>query len=290
MRIGIISNPLKDPGFGVALAASREIAQAGGTPVAGAEYEGTPLDGAPGLDFAHYASCDAILCLGGDGTFLSAVQSHSLTGVPLVGVNLGSLGFLAEIQPSELPRAVRSILDGCFRIEERMMLDVTARDAEGGVKSRHVALNDAVVSRGGISRILTLDLFIDGRHVETVPGDGLILSSPTGSTGYSLSSGGPILRPDLSLILVTPICPHTLHNRSYVTSGDGEAEAVVCDYPYDAVLTVDGRTETLLSPGDRVSVRRAERPLRLLRLGPSDFFGSMPRKLYARGGRDNDQA
>jgi NAD+ kinase len=167
---------------------------------------------------------------------------------------------------------------------------VTARDAAGRVKSRHVALNDAVVSRGGISRILTLDLFIDGRHVETVPGDGLILSSPTGSTGYSLSSGGPILRPDLSLILVTPICPHTLHNRSYVTSGEGEAEAVVCDYPYDAVLTVDGRTETLLSPGDRVSARRAERPLRLLRLGPSDFFGSMPRKLYARGGRDNDQA
>lgn len=284
MRIGIISNPLKDRNHRVATQAAREIAQAGGVPVAGVEYRGTALSACDGIEMADYATCDAILCLGGDGTFLSAVQSHSLTGVPLIGVNLGSLGFLAEIRPADLPQSVRAILDGRYRIEDRMMLDVAARDAEGRTKSRHVALNDAVVSRGGISRILTLELHIDGRYVETVPGDGLIVSSPTGSTGYSLSSGGPIIRPDLSMILVTPICPHTLHNRSYITSGDGEAEAVVCEYPYDAVLTVDGRTETLLSPGDRVTVRRADKPLRLLRLGPSDFFAALPSRLYARGG------
>ena len=145
-------------------------------------------------------------------------------------------------------------------------------------------MNDAVVSRGGISRILTVDLYLDGHHVETVPGDGIIVSSPTGSTGYSLSAGGPIIRPDLGLLLVTPICPHTLHNRSYITSNDGEVVIVIGNYPYHPVLTVDGRVETVLEQGDRILVRRAEKPLRLLRLGATDFYSSLPGKIYARGG------
>lgn len=290
MRIGIISNPLKDKDFATALRTARCIVAAGGTAVAGEEYRDTALGRSADVRIDGYADCRAILCLGGDGTFLSAVQNHSFRGVPLIGVNLGSLGFLAEIRPDGVEEAVRAILAGRGRIEERRMLDVTACDAEGAEKSRHTALNDAVVSRGGISRILTVDLSIDGRHIETLPGDGVIVATPTGSTGYSLSSGGPIIRPDLDLLLVTPICPHTLHNRSYITSGDGEVRITVGEYPFNAVLTVDGRVETLLVQGDRVLVRRAERPLRLLRLGPSDFFGTVASRIYARGGTDGDKA
>ncbi len=290
MRIGIISNPAKDRNHATALQAAREIVHAGGTAVMGVEHRAAALSACPELTFGSFDGCSAILCLGGDGTFLSAVQSHYFSDIPLIGVNLGSLGFLAEIQPADLAPSIHAILDGRTRIEPRMMLSVTTLASNGLEKSSHMALNDAVVSRGGISRILTVDLYLDGRHVETVPGDGLIVSSPTGSTGYSLSAGGPIIRPDLELMLVTPICPHTLHNRSYITSSDSDVEIVIGDYPYNPVLTVDGRAETLLEPGDRVHVRRAEKPLRLLRLGAPDFFGTLPGKIYARGGQDADKA
>jgi NAD+ kinase len=290
VRIGIISNPTKDRNHETAFHAACEIVRAGGTAVVGEEYRASSLSSCSDVVYGSYDTCDAILCLGGDGTFLSAVQSHYCNDIPLVGVNLGSLGFLAEIRPETLADAIPAILGGRYRIEKRMMLAVSTHSADGRAKSEHVALNDAVVSRGGISRILTVDLYLDGRHVETVPGDGIIVSSPTGSTGYSLSAGGPIIRPDLEVLLVTPICPHTLHNRSYITSRDGDVEIVIGDYPYHPSLTVDGRAETLLEQGDRVLVRRAEKPLRLLRLGASDFFGTLPGKIYARGGQDVDKA
>jgi NAD+ kinase len=291
MRIGIISNPMKDLDHGTAIEAAREIVRHGGTAVVGEEYRASLLAECRDVEIAAYDTCSAILCLGGDGTFLSAVQSHYCSDIPLVGVNLGSLGFLAEIKPARLSESILAILESRFQIENRMMLSVTTRSSDGQDKGRHVALNDAVVSRGGISRILTVDLYLDGHHVETVPGDGIIVASPTGSTGYSLSAGGPIVRPDLGILLVTPICPHTLHNRSYITSSDGEVEIVIGDYPYHPVLTVDGRVETLLEQGDHVVVRQADKPLRLLRLGASDFYGSLPGKIYARGGaQERDKA
>ena len=283
MRIGIYTNPSKDQGCVLSRKLATMIYRQGAIPVVDEACLGVVFSDIKGVDVADYATSDLLMVLGGDGTFLSAVHLPGCQDIPIIGVNLGSVGFLQEIMPETLEAAVRRLISGDYYIERRMMLAVCCYDQDGSLIERILSMNDAVISRGGKSRILTLDLMIDGVHLERIPGDGMIFATPTGSTAYSLSAGGPIVHPQLDLMLITPICPHTLHNRSYMTSSSSEVAIEIIDYPFPALLAIDGRREIYLQSGSKVVVSKANRYLQLIRLGPDHFFANLPKKIHLRG-------
>jgi NAD+ kinase len=283
MRIGLYANPVKDRAYQVTSHAAALICSLGAIPVIGPEDRDTLLSEVPGIEIGAYDTCDLLVCLGGDGTFLSAVHQNGCSEIPIIGVNLGSVGFLPEILPEHLDESIRQLIQGPINHEHRMLLDVACYDESDTLIESGFALNDAVISRGGMSRILTLDLLINHETVERIPGDGLIISTPTGSTAYSLSAGGPIIHPELRLLLITPICPHTLHNRSYIASDSSQVVVRIVDYPYKAVVAIDGRQEIELESGGSVVIHRSEQSLNLIRLGHDRFYTTLPHKIHARG-------
>src|SRR5687768_4836134 len=203
---------------------------------------------------------DVLVVLGGDGTFLHGASLVADHGVPLLGINLGSLGFMAHYSLAEARDAVETARGGTLPIDERMRLHVSVRSGGTEVETR-TALNDAVIAQRVIARLIDLRAELDGSAITTYKADGLILSTPTGSTAYSLAAGGPILTPDLEAIVLTPICPHTLTNRPVVMRPD--ARLVVTNVSSHAgALTVDGQWDRELGPGDAIEVRKTARPLR----------------------------
>ena len=283
MRIGIYANPIKDPSYAVSGRAASLIRAMGGQAVVDPDVQEMSPANLPDACSASYSTCDLLMCLGGDGTFLSAVHADGCAKIPFIGVNLGSVGFLLEILPESLETAIRQLISGNYHLEKRMMLDVACFDASQHLLEEGFALNDAVISRGGKSRIVTLELTVNQEIVDKIPGDGLIVSTPTGSTAYSLSSGGPIIHPELSLLLITPICPHTLHNRSYIAAENSQVIVRICDYPHQALLAIDGRQEIYLGDGSSVVIRRSAQSLTLIRLGNDNFYATLPEKIQARG-------
>jgi NAD+ kinase len=219
---------------------------------------------------------DVLVVLGGDGTFLYGASLVADHGVPLLGINLGSLGFMAHYPLTEARAAVEAVRAGTQPIDERMRLHVSVRSGGREVDTR-TALNDAVIAQRVIARLIDLSAELDGAPITTYKADGLILSTPTGSTAYSLAANGPILTPDLEAIVLTPICPHTLTNRPVVMRP--QARVVVTNVSSSAVtLTVDGQWSREMAEGDSVEVRRADRPLRTFR-PPSSFFAILRQKL-----------
>jgi len=222
------------------------------------------------------ASIDALAVLGGDGTFLYGAGLVADDGVPLLGINLGSLGFLTHYSRTEAASAVEEASQGRLPVDERMRLRVTIRSGGGQAESRSV-VNDAVISQRSLARLLDLDARLDGASIAVYKADGLIVSTPTGSTAYTLAAGGPILTPNLEAIVLTPICPHTLTNRPLVVRAD--AQLTVGNLSGSPVtLTVDGQWGRELAPGDTIEVRKTERPLRIFR-APSSFFSILRQKL-----------
>jgi NAD+ kinase len=228
----------------------------------------------PGLKVA--GEVDILVALGGDGTFLRGANLVGDHDVPLLGLNLGSLGFLTPYATSEASAALLDAAEGRLVIEERMRLTVTLR-VQGGQSESQSALNEAVITQRGVTRLLDLAASLNGEPIATYKADGLILSSPTGSTAYSLAAGGPILTPDLEAIVLTPICPHTLTNRPLVVRAD-RGLSVTNLSPDHASLTVDGLWSREVSPKDVVEVRKATRPLRVFR-PRSSFFAILRQKL-----------
>jgi NAD+ kinase len=222
----------------------------------------TEAAGRPRHELAERA--DLVVVLGGDGTLLAVARAIGDRDVPILGVNLGTLGFLAEIARRELFAALDAVLAGRFRIEERMRIEVAVEGA-GGPPVRHLALNDAVISNTALSRMVHLETRADGAEVTTYHADGLIVATPTGSTAYSLSAGGPLVYPTLQALVLTPISAHTLTHRPLVLPGSCEVQVRVRDTRGGQVhLTVDGQVGRPLAQGDLVTVRRAARPARLL--------------------------
>ncbi|MGC1188495.1 MAG: NAD(+)/NADH kinase, partial [Candidatus Acidiferrales bacterium] len=206
---------------------------------------------------------DLLIVLGGDGTLLAVSRLENPRGIPVLPVNLGGLGFLTSVTLDELYPILEEVFDGKNRISDRVMLGVEV--TRGGlVVDRQRALNDAVINKGALSRILDLELTINGRFVCCYKADGLILSTPTGSTAYSLSAGGPIVYPLVEALVVTPICPHTLTNRPLVVPDAARIE-VAASGKESVYLTVDGQVGSKLESGDRVVVTRAAERLRLVR-------------------------
>ncbi|HTF36236.1 MAG TPA: NAD(+)/NADH kinase [Myxococcota bacterium] len=205
---------------------------------------------------------DLVIVLGGDGTLLSVARAVSDRPVPILGVNLGTLGFLTEVTLDELFAALERVLAGEVRVEPRMRLDVRAL-RDGGELARFLALNDAVLTKADLARMIDLETRAGGSAVTTYHADGLIVATPTGSTAYSLSAGGPIVLPELEAFLLTPICPHTLTQRPLVLPHSSQIE--ICVRSRNEVqLTVDGQEGIALREGDVVAVRRSDHPVRLI--------------------------
>ena len=224
----------------------------------------------------------SIVSIGGDGTFLSAARLAYPKDVPVVGINLGTLGFLTEIEPEDMEKKIQLIIDGDFQIEDRMALDVIIHK-KGEKSSKNFALNDAVISKLSLSKILHLGLSINKQFIDTVSGDGIIISSPTGSTAYSMSAGGPIVEPDLNILLITPICPHTLFSRPFITARDRVVKVEVDNNSENAIATVDGKEGYHLNAGDYLEVSKALRTLKLIRLHDRNFYDILRWKIYRRG-------
>ena len=224
------------------------------------------------------AETDLLVVLGGDGTILSVVSGLKKVTKPIFGINIGSLGFLTCLNSSAYRDAVSSIVSGKFALSERALLSVEIMKAGKRLQAMD-ALNDAVISRGEISRLIRLRTRVNGEALTEFNADGLVVATPTGSTAYSLSAGGPILEPQSGVFVITPICPHVLTNRSLIVGDRSVIEVEPSDPDFPVYLTVDGRSPVQLEFGSIVSIRRSEKILPLAVLPELSFFGVVRQKL-----------
>jgi NAD+ kinase len=220
---------------------------------------------------------DALIVLGGDGTLLSMARAVGDLGVPMLGVNLGGLGFLTATTLDEMLPALEAMLAGDMAVEERMVLAARLVRA-GQVTGEYIALNDVVITKSAMSRIIDLAVSVDGRHATAYRADGLIISTPTGSTAYNLSAGGPILFPTMDAVVLTPIAPHTLSNRPIVLPGTQRID-VTLRVDQEVMLTMDGQVGVPLRERDVVEVHKARARIRLMRFETKDFFSVLRTKL-----------
>jgi len=225
-------------------------------------------------------SCDILISLGGDGTILRLARLVAERRTPILGVNLGKLGFLAEVSTEELDVCLTEILKKRYTIEERMMLEGTAN----GSKTVYYALNDIVVDKAGSLRVMDIETYVNEDYLATFTGDGLIVSTPTGSTAYALANGGPIVIPSNTAFVISPICPHTLTIRPVVVPDHCTIRLKIPSAPSKVHLTADGQQETLLSPPIEVLVKKAPFSTRLVKRRNTSYYDLLRRKLH--WGRD----
>jgi NAD+ kinase len=230
---------------------------------------------APPEEFVR--NVDIVAVFGGDGTLLYAARLIGTSGVPILGINLGSLGFLTEVKLDKMHEAFEVLLSGQYQLEDRVLLDVEVL-RNGQVSGHYLALNDAVINKNALARIIEIEVSVNSQAVLLTRADGLIISTPTGSTAYSLSAGGPILYPMLNAFIIAPICPHTLTNRPLVIP-DSESVGVCLHRGAEVMLTVDGQVGMPLQQQDRLSIRRAQSTLRLVFPFENKFFELLREKL-----------
>ncbi len=224
------------------------------------------------------AEADLLVVLGGDGTILNVVSKLENTIKPIFGINIGSLGFLTCLSSTAYREAVESIVSGHFALSERVLLSVDIVKA-GKTSHRMIALNDAVISRGEISRLIRLRTRVNGEPLTEFNADGLVVATPTGSTAYSLSAGGPILEPQSAVFVITPICPHVLTNRSVIVGDSAVIEIEASEPDYPVFLTLDGRSPVPLEFGATVRIRRSDKTLPLAVMPQLSFFSVVRQKL-----------
>ncbi len=241
------------------------------------------LQGEHGLESvsreAMGTQCDLAVVVGGDGTLLDAARSLVDSGVPILGVNQGRLGFLVDVSPAEMTQRLEEILRGRHQEEQRILL-TAAVIRDGQVAAQSDALNDVVVHKHDVARIIELQTYLNGHFITTYRADGLIVSTPTGSTAYNLSCGGPILHPGLECFVLVPICPHTLTNRPIVVDAHGELEILVTGLQSDHTPVIcDGQVVLSMEPGDRLVIRCKDERLNLLQPTGHDYFEILRAKL-----------
>lgn len=238
-------------------------------------FEGEQRDFLPGR-------MDLLLTFGGDGTLLRGARMVASHHTPVLGVNLGHLGFLTSISPDELSPSLAMLLRGEYRLDTRFTLQARVLRHDGSESAPYLALNDAVLHKGGFARVIRLVVRVgdEGEEVGSYSADGLILATPTGSTAYSLSAGGAIVVPSMECLLATPICPHTLAVRPLVLPADTRIEVEIREPSAEVVLTVDGKEGEALQPGDRLVVGRGEATVPLVRFPGQSFFSTLRRKLH----------
>lgn len=225
--------------------------------------------------------CDLAIVVGGDGTLLNSARSLVDFQVPILGVNLGRLGFLVDVSPTEFDAQLDQILAGHYREEHRSLLHAQIT-REASIITEAVALNDVVVHKNNVARMVEVEAFLDGRFITAYRADGLIIATPTGSTAYALSCGGPIVHPSLETMLLVPICPHTLTQRPLLLSAEGIVELHISptSSSSEILVTCDGQIRLDISPNDRVMIRKKRRRLRLLHPVDYDYFKLLRAKLH----------
>lgn len=240
-------------------------------------------DGDQRYDFSDMPEdIECVLVLGGDGTLLQAARELLQRYIPLLGINLGTLGFLTSAEKSELPKCLDSVLDDSCSIDERMMLEGVAYHGSEKIQM-NIALNDVIIARAGFSRLVELKIYVNGELLSIYNADGIIVSTPTGSTGYSLSAGGPIIFPQTDVIVITPICPHSLQARSLVVSGEDRIMIEIGrrrkTQKEEAMVTFDGRSAQELETGDRIEIYKAQETTQLIRLKGRSFYQVLQNKI-----------
>ena len=238
-----------------------------------------PEPAPPPLPLAQSPHLDCLITLGGDGTLLRGARTLNGSATPILGVNLGRVGFLTTAGSQTLDWALDAIVRGAFATEPRLALEPCIVDQRGEGRTEPLVLNDAVVHKGGVARVIRLRVSVDGEEVGQYSADGIIVATPTGSTAYSLSAGGPILAPESGAFVITPICPHVLTNRSIIVHEDSVIEVEVTEREYPVFLTVDGREPLRIDTGTRVKIKKSSRVLPLASLPGVSFFGVVRQKL-----------
>ena len=285
MKAVLSPNPYRDRGLKTSKAAQKILEEQGIKTVICLPFE---LDENSRLDIPTNSklaslseeldSADFLICFGGDGTILHAARDANLRGIPILGINMGSVGFMAELEHSELHH-LSKLATGDYTIETRMMLDVRVYRDEKEI-ARDIALNDAVITKGAVARVLDLEITGDGVIMSSFSGDGVIVSTPTGSTAYSMAAGGPIVEPTAENLIVTPISAHSFHARPFVldrsrTVGIGLTRGS----RKSAYLSVDGGRALKLVAGDRVEIKQSEVKTKLVRLTNRSFYQMIHQKL-----------
>lgn len=244
-------------------------------PVDEARFFGLESYGVPNIE---KTPADLALSLGGDGTLLGVCRRYGSMGVPVCGVNIGTLGFMADIELNELELKLQKILDGDYRVEKRLLLSGFVRSDDRERFLGH-AINDVVVTKGGVARMLHLGLSINDTHLMDYKADGVIVSSPTGSTAYSLSAGGPIMNPNIQALLVTPICAHTFNMCPLVVGEDDVVHISIAAVHQDIIVTFDGQESFRLLPGDEVTVMKSNVYAGIIKFEDKDYYEILRKKL-----------
>lgn len=273
MRIGLAHRDDRDAAA-EALRAAREVLV--GLGVTAVDVPLGPVQGGPAVADG-VAGLDLVVSLGGDGTFLRTAHLARDHGVPVLGVNVGRLGFLAEVALADLATALARVADGDLAVEERATLEVEVLGPDGAVRRRDWALNEVAVEKAARQRLVRLDVELDGSLFTRVAADAVIVATSTGSTAYALSAGGPIVSPAVEATLVVPVAPHSLFDRTIVTGPREPVEIALASDEDAALVTCDGRDPTELVPGGRVRVVGGGRPVRFATLGPPGFFALVRR-------------
>ncbi|MDO4732132.1 MAG: NAD(+)/NADH kinase [Bacillota bacterium] len=257
--------------------AARYILASGGE-ISGSA-EGYSIDDLQREDFCFPSACSNALIFGGDGTILAAVRHLAPLGIPVCGVNMGRVGFLSSLEKEELLPGIDSLLQGNYTVESRMMIHCRVQRA-GQIVAEYEAFNDFVVRSGELSRAISYSLFIDQQKVNDYMADGIIVSTPTGSTGYSLSAGGPIVQNDIRILLITPVCAQPFFSCSIVASPESKVE-ILCSGEADRPsLTADGQSCFSLQLHDRLLLSVAKQPAAIVSIRPENYFARIRKKLY----------
>lgn len=228
---------------------------------------------------SRLGGCSLAIALGGDGTIMHVAKAAATVGCPVLGINGGHLGFLAGLEQDELA-ALDGLLDETYCEEDRTLLRVTVQKKDG--EHTFLAMNEAVVSRGAVSRLVDLHIAGNGQEILSCCGDGAIIATPTGSTAYSLSAGGPVVDPSVACMLLTPVCPHTLDSRTRILPPDSVLTVTAAADGGEAFVTVDGEENVAFTSADQVIIRQADEVARLIRLKPTTFYDAFSRKLMDR--------
>ncbi len=274
-RFFIITNPNRDVGLKVTGAIKTRLEAAGCRVNVSSVSSGVNGSYTDVRDISPETSC--IIVVGGDGTLIAAARDTMELSLPILGINAGKLGFLTDVEPDMLDEAVEALLDKSYEIEERMMLAGKVTDKDGRELTRNVALNDVVINRKGALRVIEYGVWVNEKFLSSFAADGIIVCTPTGSTGYSLSAGGPIVEPMSNIICITPICPHTLNTRSIVLSDEDTIRIETADQKTE--VNFDGRVSFALKKNESVSVTHSEHRARIVRINKGSFLTTLSDKL-----------
>ena len=273
--IGIIPNTYKDSDFSATKEIAEWLIKKGHNPITA---ENIGIEKLNKTIEEVYGNSDFLLVLGGDGTILKVAKNSAITNTPIYGINFGTLGYLTDVEKHDAFIGLEKLLSGDFTIEKRMMLEAKVLNTDSA-DDKLIALNDICIVRGFFGTIITLELYINKKYINTYRSDGLIISTPTGSTAYNLSAGGPILKPDSKMIAITPICPHTLHNRPFVISADDEVSIkVINKRSTDIVLSLDGQNPLHMKDDDVIEISASKFYTSIVRTTDLGFYDILRKK------------